>query len=432
VHARRENLLEGDVAPHLWRLSGPALWGLFAMTSFSVVDTFYISRLGTAALAAFAFTIPVVTFFMGFIWGMMVATTSVLSRAYGRGDLEAVRRLGTDSLVMTLLIVLAAAVAGVFTIDPVFRLMGATEDVMPMIHRFMMVWYCGMGFTAVLLIGIACIRADGDTRLPAMLQTLAAVINGWGPFPELRLLGAALTLIISYAVTGGVAFWVLLRRGLLCLPLFHAGTFASWRTLLHVGVPSVLSSLIAPISAAVVTAIAAGLGHAAVAALGVGTRIEGLALMLFFALGQGINIFTGQNFGAGNYGRVREMTSFAMRCAFWWSAACTGVLWAFSDRIPLLFDTQPDVVRYTAEYLRYVPVSYLGFGAIVVYNTAFYAMGKSLQAVTLNILRAFVLCIPLAWVGVKYYGFTGILVSMVLTNILAGLAAHLWNKSATP
>ena len=127
-------------------LSLPLMWGMLAMTAFSVIDTLYISRLGTSALAAIGFTMPMVMFFMGIIFGLSVGTTSVIARAYGEGDFDKVRRLATDSMVMTVLIVAVSAVAGYTLIDRIFGMMGANPEILPLIHHYMAIWYCGMMF----------------------------------------------------------------------------------------------------------------------------------------------------------------------------------------------------------------------------------------------------------------------------------------------
>jgi putative MATE family efflux protein len=430
------------VGPHLRRLTSHLIWGMLAMTVFTVVDTLYISRLGTTALAALGFTMPMVMFFMGIIFGMMVGTTSVLSRAYGEGDFEKVRRLATDSLVLMTLLTLTAAVTGYFLIDHIFLLMGATEAILPLIHHYMAIWYCGMIFSGLLLGSIACLRATGETRVPSGIMTITALINvtldpflifGWGPFPTLGLAGAAFTLVIANAVTGIAAlYYLIFRKKLLSARLFHEDTFKSWRKILHVGVPSIIGNLISPLSAAVVTWMAADLGKEAVAALGVATRIEGLAILLFFALGAGVSIFTGQNFGAGNYGRISEIGRLAEKYALLWSVGMAALLWIFAARIPLYFDQHPDVVRYTTEYLRIVPISYGAMGVLVISNAALNAMGKPLPATTLILLRAFAVYIPLAYIAEKHFGFTGILLALAATNIIVGIASHLWNKMVTP
>ena len=442
MHSHRENLLEGDIAPHMWRLAVPMMWGLFAMTSFGIVDTLYISRLGTTALAALGFTMPMVMFYMGIIFGLSIGTTSVLSRAYGEGDFDKVRRLATDSLVMATIIIASAAMAGYCLINDIFRLMGAKPDLMPLIHRFMAIWYCGMTFTGMMFVCNACIRAGGNTRLPSSLMTLASVLNicidpfliyGWGPFPKMGFAGAALTLVISYTVAGcSGLYFLIMRKKLICFPLVYPGMMASWKKLLHVGAPSIISNLISPISAGVVTWMAADLGTEAVAALGVSTRIEGLAAMIFYALGAGVSIFTGQNFGAGNYGRVNDMSALATRYTLLWSVFTAVVLWVFADRVPLLFDTHPLVISYTAQYMRIVPVSYGAMGVMIISNAVLNAMGKPLPATMLILLRCIVLYIPLAYILQRHYGFLGILIALTITNFVVGILSHLWNKIATP
>ena len=415
---------------------------MLAMTVFTIVDTLYIARLGTTALAALGFTIPIVMFFMGVIFGLTVGIISIVSRAYGEGNFDRVRQLATDSLVLTTLIVAITSVIGYFLIDHIFRLMGAKEEILPLIHHYMAIWYCGMVFMTLLFGGNACMRAIGDTRFPSAILTITAIINicldpflifGWGPFPQMGIAGAALALVIANAVTSAVSLYFLIfRKKILSPRLFHEGTVESWKKLLHIGIPSIVSNVISPVSAAAVTWMAADLGREAVAAFGISTRIEGLATLIFFALGAGVSIFTGQNFGAGNYGRVSEIGRLAEKYALLWGCAVAAVLWVFAERIPLFFDGHPQIVFYTTQYLRIVPVSYGAMGILVISNSALNAMGKPLPATILILMRAFALYIPLAYVAEKSYGFTGILLALAATNIIIGLASHLWNKVATP
>jgi len=437
---QRKNLLEGDIAPHLHRLAFPMIWGMFAMSSFNIIDTLYISRLGTAALAALGFTMPVVMMFMSVIFGLSVGTTSTLSRAYGEGNFDKLRGMATDSLTLTVLIVGVSALAGYFLIDYIFPLMGAKEDILPLIRHYMTIWYCGMIFVSLMMSGNACIRATGDTHFPSAIMTLVSLINicldpflifGWGPFPKMGLAGAAMTLVVANALTCVVTLYFLIfRKKILTARIFHAGAVESWKKILHVGIPSIINNLIAPVSAAVVIWMASGIGKEAVAALGIATRIEGLAILVFYALGAGVSIFTGQNFGAGNYGRIGEITSLAIRYSLYWGAAIAALLWIFAGKIALFFDGHASVVAYTAQYLHIVPLSYGALGILITSNAALNAMGKPLPATFLVLLRAFALYIPLAWLGEKYYGFPGILGALFFTNIAVGALSCLWNKSA--
>lgn len=434
----RPTLLEGDPAKHIRRLALPLAWGMFAMTCFAVVDAWFISRLGTHYLAALGFTMPVVMFFMGIIFGLSVGTTSALARVYGGGDFVKFRRMATDALVLTTGTILVACVIGSLAIDPVFRLMGASDDVMPLVHTYMMVWYCGLPFLAVLMVGNSIIRATGDTKFVSKLMTMLAVSNiiidpilifGWGPFPELKLTGAAATLVVSYYLTCMVSMYFLIfKKKFLVLPLLHPGVVQSWKNILHVAIPSVVSNLIAPVSAAIITWMAASFGKEAVAALGVATRIESIATLLFYSTGAGVAIFSGQNFGAGNFGRIQQAVAAASRDAILWGILIAVLLWSLAYDIPRLFDSNPAVVLFAAQYLHWVPVSYGALGVMVASNAALNAIGRPLPATVLILLKAFVLYVPAAYILKQHMGFPGILVALMLTNFIVGVISYFWNR----
>ena len=119
------SLLEGDVGGHVRRLALPLAWGLLAMTSFTVADTYFISQLGTKPLAALVFCIPVVMFFMGIIFGLNVGTSSIVSRVYGSGDMEKVRELSTDAISLAVVVIVIASIIGPFSTEAIFSMMGA-------------------------------------------------------------------------------------------------------------------------------------------------------------------------------------------------------------------------------------------------------------------------------------------------------------------
>ena len=439
MNKHKKNLLEGDVPSHLRRLVFPLMWGMFVTEVFIIVDTLYISRLGTSALASLGFIMPVAMFSMGIIFGISVGSTSVLSRICGEGDFDKVRRLATDSLILNTFLVSITAVVGYFLIDPVFRLMGAEGEMLQMIHDYMAVWYCGMVPLSIMVVGNSCIRSTGDTRIPSVIMTLMAVTNiclepflifGWGVFPEMGFHGAALSQVISYTLTSAVLLcYMIFRKGILMPVLFHSGSVESWKRILHVGFPAIIIKLLVPLAAVVVTWMAANLNNEAVAALGISMRIESISIMIFYAMGASVVIFTGQNFGAGNYGRVSEVRYLAAKYVQIWSLIMAVFLWIFSEKIPLFFDSDPLVVSYVTQYLCIVPISYGAFGLLLIYNAALIGMGKPLPAAFFVLLRAFILYVPMAWIVGKYYGFAGILLSLALSNIIVGSASYLWNKN---
>ena len=137
-------------------------------------------------------------------------------------------------------------------------------------------------------------RAIGDTVFASTMMTLTVVINGalepflifgWGPFPQMGLIGAPAAQVFGFYCTLMVLLYFLIfRKKVLSPEIFHADTLRSWKKILHVGLPSALSNTIVPLSAAVITWIVSAHGKEAVASFGVATRIEGMAILNFISL----------------------------------------------------------------------------------------------------------------------------------------------------
>lgn len=435
----RPSLLEGDVGGHVRRLALPLAWGLLAMTSFTVADTYFISQLGTKPLAALGFCIPVVMFFMGIIFGLNVGTSSIVSRVYGSGDMAKVRELSTDAISLAVVVIVIASVIGHFSTEPIFRMMGANAELLPLIRKYMSIWYVALPFISLTMMGNAVCRATGDTKFVSRIMTLLAVSNlildpllifGWGPFPRMELAGAAAAHVAASWLTCMVSYFFIIFRKKVIDPrrFFHAGIFRSWARIMHVAIPSVISNQIAPISAAIITWMAAGFGKEAVAALGVAGRLENVATLIFYATGAGVSIFAGQNYGAGNYGRIQQAMVIGSRYAMVWGLFVAGLFWAFAQQIPALFDSNPQVISFTAQYLHWVPVSFGAMGAMIVANAALNAMGKPLLATSLILLKAIILYVPLAYVLQKTMGFTGILAALTATNFIVGLVSYILSR----
>ena len=208
--ARRNDLTLGSVRGQLVRLSLPMVWGIVAVQAFVLADTFWVGRLGTAPLAALGFTFPVVFALASLAMGLGVGASSVIARAVGAGEMDRVRMLTTNALVFGVLVVALGSGIGLLTIDPLFAAMGAGPDVLPLIRAYMEIWYWGMAFLVVPMIGNSAIRAMGDSLTPSLVMIAAALINmalspvlifGWLGAPEWGIRGAAIATVIARALT---------------------------------------------------------------------------------------------------------------------------------------------------------------------------------------------------------------------------------------
>jgi putative MATE family efflux protein len=215
MNSPKAMLIQGPVARHLVNMTLPMLLGITTMMAQSFIDTWFLGRVGDRALAAYGFGFPILMIVASVAIGLGAGTSSVVARAIGSEDHHRTRRLVTDSLLLAFLIAAALSLLGMLTIEPLFRLLGAAEDMIPMIRGFMFILYSGMPFLVVGMVGTSSMRATGDTRLPSKLMIYGAILNvildpvfifGLGPVPAMGLNGAATASLIS---RGAIFVWAL-------------------------------------------------------------------------------------------------------------------------------------------------------------------------------------------------------------------------------
>lgn len=430
-------LTEGSVAAQLRVLAVPMVWGLLATMSFNVVDTFYVAQLGNRPLAAMSFTFPVILVITSLGIGLGAGTSSAISRAIGEGDAATARRLATDAISLTLLISVSMCVLGWLTIEPMFLFLGATPDLVPLIRDYMSIWYISAPCLMVPMVCLSALRALGMSQIQGYLMSAAAIFNaaldpilifGLLGFPALELQGAALATLITRILILVVAFYILaFRVRLLTYPLVGwLALKASWKTIIHVGLPAMVANVIVPLASAVITMMVASYGTDAVAGLGVAMRIEPLMLIVFYALSGVIGPFFGQNLGAGQYHRLTEALRVLTLFCLGFGLLVAVFLWLFGSHLAGLFSEHAEVLQVAAFYLAVVPISYGAYGIVMSVNAAFNGLGKPLPSMVLSAGRVGYVFLPLAFLGQWLWGLEGIFIATALANVTLGAWAWYW------
>lgn len=433
------DLGEGSVWGHLLRMTGPMVWAFLAMSAFNMTDTFFVSKLGSGPLAAMSFTFPVVTVIICIARGLGMGASSAIARAIGAGDDHEVRRLATDALILTVMVVGVCAVAGVLTIDWLFALMGAPESLLPMIREYMLIWYLGVALVFIPMTGNHIMRALGNTMIPALVMSAAVVLNLlldpllifglWG-FPRMGMAGAAVATVLSRLVT--LVFTLAVLHYKYRLLVFSwpglAALSDSWRRILHIALPSAANNVLQPLAGGVLTWIAAGFGTAAVAAAGTSAKIQMFCNAIPVAMGLVMVPLIGQNWGKKRYGRVVSTLGAANVFSLIYALLCLGVF-AFAAR-PLArqFSEDPEVVNLICMDL-YISLFFSGLlhvsvNAVITLNS----IGRPMEAWMAGFVRFIVLTIPLAWLGGRLLGMPGVFWGSGIANGISGLLCLLWMR----
>lgn len=440
---QQPRLTQGSVGRHLLGMTLPVLVGIATMMAQAFVDAWFIGQVGDAELAALGFAFPVLMVVTSVAIGLGAGTSSVVARAIGAHDHARAQRLSTDSLLLSFAVTAAVSALGIFTIEPLFGLLGAPEAMLPLIGSYMRIFYAAVPFIVVGMVAMSSMRATGDTRFPSLLMILASLANvaldpllifGYGPIPRLELDGAALAALLARFTlfVGGV--WFLRRRlDLLSFEKPQAAKLRrSWADILHVGIPAAGTNAIVPIATGIITAMLARYGPEAVAGFGVASRVEALTLVMFYALSAIIGPFVGQNVSAGQAERIQRALNLCTAFCLASGLAIALGLAVLSSFLPALFSDDATVRGVARTFLLVAPLGYGAYGMVMVMNAAFNGMGRPLPGVVISVARTIVIYVPLAFLLDRFFGIPGIFAAYTVANIVTGLAGFAWAKRAVP
>ncbi|MCK6417858.1 MAG: MATE family efflux transporter [Alphaproteobacteria bacterium] len=435
-YAHKGDLTQGDIGRHLFNMTAPMIGGLLAVISIQLADTYFISLLGTQELAAISFTFPVTMIITHLVFGLNIALSSVISRLLGARDIHTAQRVTLHGLLLACALSFIVALITFIFLEPLFLLLGADDTTMPLINQFMPIWLAGSVLLTIPVISNSAMRAAGDSFHPMMVMALMALVNiilnpilifGWFGLPTLGIMGSAVSTCLAYAAAMVLSLYDLIRVKNL-LPqdgLYLSQIGDSFRRLIFIAIPAGITNIVQPLTNAVITALLAAHGAHAVAAFGVATRVEALAMLLVIALALGLAPIVGQNWGARNFPRVHRAITLSIRFNFFWSALVALILFVFAEPVARVFSEDADVVSYAVWYFLLVPVSYGLSNLVFGWGAAFNAMGLPQWSFIMIAVKAFVITLPAVVIGSYLGDAMGILIALSLANILSGVVFHI-------
>lgn len=431
----QHGLLSAPIPLVLRQMTVPMIFGLLAILMFNVVDTFFISLLGTQALAAISFTFPITYGVNCITTGIGVGLSTNVARLLGTQKIKEAARFATHGLLLAILLILFASIVGFFTIEPLFRLLGAEEALIPLIKQYMQIWYITIPLLVVPMAGNSAIRATGDTKSPAKIMLLAGVINGildpllifgYGPFPELGIQGAAIATGISWFGALCAALYIqLVKKRLLAKPQF-IHLVNDWRKTLKIGTPAALSNAMTPLSSAILMMMLAKHGTEAIAAYGAAQRIESILLIVLVSLTSILTPFMAQNLGAHKPQRSFQALFSSMHFAVIFQLIIFIMIIPLSVPLSTFFSQEQTVRNFLWHYLLIVPFSYGFQGILMMLVSGFNAFYYPLKAFLWSIIRLFIFILPSAWFGSQYYGVEGLFMGIACGNILGGSIGYIY------
>ncbi len=422
---RRAMMLGGPIVRTLFRLTLPVIAVIVAQTFVAILEAYWVSRLGTDAVAGVSLVLPMLilmnTMSNGGIGG---GVSSAISRAVGADRQDDADALLLHALVIALVFGFVFAFGALVLAPDLYSSLGGRGPTLQVALTYSAWVFGGAPLIWVVNLIASAMRGAGEVKLPALVSMTCALILiplspllifGVGPFPRLGVGGAGAATLTFYAIAL-VVYLIHLLRGRGALRLRRTALEARhFRDILEVGLVSALGTLLASLTVVGVTGAVGTQGSATLAGFGIASRIDSLLVPLLFGLGTGVVTLIGVATGARDIARGNRIARIASTIAFV-SCESLGVLLAvFPFAWVHLFTSDPNVLTAGSIYLRIVAPFYgfLGLGLMLY----FASQGRS------NMLWPFIASgvrFAITVAGAAWLARTGAPFALIVTAVAAG------------
>jgi len=417
------HLIHDSLGKTIARVALPAVASSLLMTLFASVDAFWVgTRLGSDGLAAVSTSLFWIWMMVALAEMIGVGLTAVAARRHGEGRMMVAAGVCGDALLFTLTLGILVTVVGLVALRALFATMHTPPEVTALGVRYLGTYLIGIpliyGFFAI----DATFRASGDTRTPFILLVVSVAVTlvldpalmlGWGGLPRLGIAGAAIANVCTRGAAFAMGTIIAMRRGLLRL---RRPEWAAIAGVCRVGLPTAVTGIVFSIIYIAVTRTATRFGTPALAALGIGHRVESWLFMIGVGFGAATAAIVGQNLGAGHVKRAERAGWLAVAlCSGLGLAACIVDL-LYAPTLARLFTDDPAVIVEAARYLKIAAISQLGICAEIVLEGALGGAGETLPPMVAS--SAFTASrVPLVPLMANRWGSTGIWWAISLTAI---------------
>ena len=420
-------MTETPIKPLVAGLAVPTIISMLVTSVYNTADTFFVSKLGTSASGAIGivFSLMAVIQAVGFTLGM--GSGSVISRLLGQRKNDEADCYASSGLAASAVFGLLLGITGLLTLEPLMRLLGSTETILPYAAEYGKYILISTPFMTMTFVLNNILRSEGKARLSMIGLASGSILNiGLDPLMifvfDMGITGAAAATLIGNIISFCILLYFFLAkkttvrlsvRSISRSPMLYL-------KIIRNGLPSFCRQGLASISTVMLNNAAADYGDAAVAAISIVGKIYMLIFSVILGFGQGYQPVAGFNYGAGKYKRVKEALMFNYITATIMMTVLAAGGFIFAPQLMELFiKDDPQVIETGALALRIQCLSMPLLPLTTTSNMTFQSIGKSWTAVLLSSCRQGIYFIPLILILPDIYGLNGVISVQTAADVLS-------------
>ena len=432
-----QDLTSGKEGKLIFQFAAPMLLGNIFQQLFSVIDAIVVGNfIGKEALAAVGASFPIIFMMVSLIIGLVMGTTVVIAQYFGAKDFVRVKRAIDTMYVYSAAAGVISTIAGLLLAEPLLRLLGLPEDIMPQAVLYLRIYFSGIiiffGFNGT----SAVLRGLGDSKTPLYFLIIATVANiilvllfvgvfKWG------IAGAAYATLLANAIAFGLAiFWLNKTHKLIRIAIkglhFDREIF---RQSIRIGLPTGIQQTFVALGNLALMGIVNTFGTNVIAGFSVASRLDSLAMIPAMSFSQALSTFVGQNIGANKPGRIRAGLISTVKMSGTITIVTTIIIVLWGHLIMSLFTNDSDVIRIGDQYLTIVSIFYILFTLMFIYTGIMRGAGDTLIPMFFTLISLWIIRIPLAYYLSHRIGASGIWWSIPAGWFIGLVLAFLYYKT---
>ncbi len=428
--------LDAHPSQGLLKLAIPMVVAFLFQTGFNIVDTIFVARLGVDAIAGVSLAFPFQMFVIALGSGFGIGAQSLIARSLGASRMKDANAAAGHALLLAVVCGAITTVVGVLSVDFLLLSLDPPAEVYAYGIGYLSTIILGSLFIYLNIIGNAVLRGEGDTRRPMKFMATAAVINvildplfiftfGWG------VEGAAIATIVSrIVVTGMVLHYLFVRRSSVVQPRIRgfAVDTSILRRIIDVGFPASLSQMALSLSLFFLNDIISPFGRDAIAAFGLGFRVESVVFLPMIGLSSAFVSAVGFFKGSRQPEKIRYIHRYSLRLLVVFMCVCSLAFFIFPDLILRVFTDEPGVLSMGRTYLRVMCIFYPFLPFSLLAASGFQGLGKGYPGLFLALIRSGFVSVPLAVLFTLFLGkpVAYVWVSIAVGDFLSSIFGHVW------
>ena len=436
------DLTEGSIIKTILKTAVPTVIAFSLQSAFNIVDAIFLGMISAKALAAVSISFPIIFLIIALGTGLGIGSTSVVAQYIGGKRLKEADNAAEHSLLAAFTTGVVLMIIGLAITPTLFGWMNAVGEVKELGLDYINILLFFSPLMMILMVGNSVLRGAGDMKVPMIVMGSSAILNiildpififtlGLG------VKGAAYATVLARSMGFIYLISHLLRgKSKLTFDFKNFNFQPSYiKNIFQIGIPTSISNIMMSIGMFIFTAIVGLYGDNAIAAFGIGFRLDGLALLPSMGVSVAVISIVGQSLGAGKPKRAASAAITGGVLASVFMTLLGVIFYVFAPEIVSIFNSEPEVLKYGISFLRIIPFTYIIVGIAMSISGAFLGAGKAEYALITTFLRVLVFSVPASYILSQSRGIEGIWIGIVIGTYLGAFSSIIlfkytnWNKT---